>query len=189
MLRFFIVSLTAIFVAGCASSEKADLAKLKSRRPHDIPSVIRQCQPQCITSYGMVIYRLGNQVKLVLPGEYMFYDNSAHFKPFGYLMMNHAVSYINYFDKSTIQVAAYTDNQFGKEATQPLTAQRAQNVVNYLRKQALIANLVYSDGQGGRRQVAYTPIPPAQLANNRIELTFRYHGYLYKENSKQVLNE
>lgn len=184
MVRLTVIaSMMLLALAGCSGLTQKEKAKLRPQKPsNDVPEPIKQCEPQCVSSLGMAIYKAGNQVKLVLPTHLLFFENSSHFKPYGYLLMDQAVDYINYYDKAKIRVAAYTDDQFGKDATKALTRQQAQDVVRYMRKQDLIANFVYSDGQGGNNPVAVHEAQFDRKENQRIELTFDYDGYIYQEN-------
>jgi outer membrane protein OmpA-like peptidoglycan-associated protein len=185
MTRLTVLGCTILLaLTGCSGLTQQEKAQLRPQKAsNDIPEPIKQCKPQCVTSLGMSIYKLGNQVKLVLPTHLLFFENSSHFKPYGYLLMEQAVDYINYYDKAKIRVAAYTDDQFGTDATKALTRQQAQDVVRYMRQQDLIANFIYSDGQGGNNPVALHDKQFDRQENQRIELTFDYYGYIYQENN------
>ncbi len=183
MIRLFFGTLMAFSLAGCSYFFPPVLLPYKV---NDIPSAIYQCKPQCSTALGIDIYRIGNKVKMIMPSNKLFYGDSANLTPAGYAMLDQAVRYLNYFNKATIKVAGHSADNISEITRDALTRKQAENVTSYLQKHDIKASLLYSDGAGAKQPISSNYTAWGRAQNNRIEITFRYDGFLYQAKEPHV---
>lgn len=95
---------------------------------------------------GVNVISIGQEYKLVVPADRLFYNNSPRIQWASYALLNDIVDYIQLFNKQEVKVAAYTDGCENPLRSQALSMNRARSVANYLVDQDVGANIVYIRG-------------------------------------------
>lgn len=127
-----------------------------------------------IESSGRVqIIQMGDNVTLVLPSDRFFEAGTPQLNTNYYPVLNKIAALLNGFDKFSIKVAGYTDNQGGRLRNIGLSRAQAEAIANYLWKRGVDARLMSSVGYGDQMPIASNAIPAGQAQNRRIEITLR----------------
>lgn len=120
---------------------------------------------------GVRVVRNGNDIRLILPSDITFANNSAQIDPNFYRTLNSVASVMRDFRNTTIKVAGYTSSTGGDTHNQLLSEERATNVSDYLVAQGVNPNRVTPVGFGKRFAIASNTTAAGQAQNRRVEVT------------------
>lgn len=126
---------------------------------------------QQLVSSGVQVVRVGNDIKLIMPGNITFQNDRADIRPHFYNTLNSVTLVLNKFKNTTIRVAGYASNTGNAMHNQILSEQRARSVARYLVAQGVNPNRVMTVGYGARYAVADNSTLEGQSRNRRVELT------------------
>ncbi|NNM58800.1 MAG: OmpA family protein [Legionellales bacterium] len=121
----------------------------------------------------VLIIRVGEDYLLVLPGDAYFYANSSHFNENMYPAIADIAQYINTCDVETVKVSGYTNNQGNEYRNLAMSKTQAQIVSDALWMEGLRPAYMYSIGYGSQYPIATNSTADGQLANDRVQITFR----------------
>ena len=125
---------------------------------------------QRLEGTGVRVQRIGDQVKLIMPGNITFDTNADQIRP-GFTDVLDSVSLVlAEFDKTAIEVKGYTDSTGSFEYNQQLSERRAQSVGNYLASHQVAAGRIRTTGYGPRYPVASNDTPEGRAQNRRVEI-------------------
>lgn len=123
-----------------------------------------------LINQGNSVMTLGDQVRIVLPSDHLFQDNSSELTAYSYATLDTVVRLVRQYPNVSITVAAYADPSLSDRATNALTEQQANHVMKYLWRAGINTRLLYAAGYGGAR-----PVAPAGESipgdNDRVEIT------------------
>lgn len=125
---------------------------------------------QRLEGSGVRVQRVGDQIKLIMPGNITFDTSSDQIRP-GFTGVLDSVSLVlTEFDKTAIEIKGYTDATGSFEYNQQLSERRAQSVGNYLISHQVAAGRLRTTGYGPRYPVASNDTPEGRLQNRRVEI-------------------
>lgn len=119
------------------------------------------------------VVAIGEDIMLLLPSDYFFYQNSARINEAFYPSLDTIAGFIHQFQTSEIKVAGYTDVVGDPLRNLALSQQQAQNIAHYIWRAGLDARMVYSVGYGDKYPIANNESVDGRLANRRVQITFR----------------
>lgn len=125
---------------------------------------------------GVSIYRNGNYIQLVMPGDITFKTNSATIRPQFYNVLNSVGIVLRKYNRTIIRVTGYTDNTGTVEYNQQLSESRASSVANYLSTQGLNPNRFSVVGYGERGPIASNKTAQGRAHNRRVEISIQPIG-------------
>lgn len=131
---------------------------------------------QKLEGTGVRVQRIGDSLKLVMPGNITFATNSSDINAGFYDVLNSVAIVLNEFDKSIMDVVGYTDSDGRAEYNQSLSERRAYSVANYLGSQGVNRARIAARGMGERYPIAKNDTPQGRAANRRVELDIRPNG-------------
>ncbi len=120
---------------------------------------------------GVRVVRNGNDIRLIMPSDITFSNNSAQIDAHFYRTLNSVASVMRDYRNTTIKVAGYTSSTGSDMHNQVLSEERATNVANYLVAQGVNANRVTPVGFGKRYAIASNTTAEGQAQNRRVEVT------------------
>lgn len=119
---------------------------------------------------GVRVQRIGNEIKLVMPGNITFPTNQAAIKDDFYPVLGSVAKVLKEFDDTTLMVSGHTDSTGKADYNQTLSQQRAQAVSNYLRSQGVAVERLSARGYGSSMPIADNKTEAGRAANRRVEL-------------------
>jgi len=128
---------------------------------------------QQLQGTGVQVVRDGQNIKLVMPSDITFANNSSDINPTFYPTLNSVAIVLNKFKNNNIQVAGYTSNTGTLHYNQLLSEKRAQSVASYLIAQKVIAGRLMAVGYGDRNPIATNDTTHGQSLNRRVEITLK----------------
>lgn len=168
-MRVFVVLFLTMVVMGCAK-----------HRPCD--QYIGPSRDLCLLKmHGVSVLRAGQTVKIVLPSERLFVNDTAelakNYKPVLAVMAN----FIRSFSTISVKVAAFSNHRplrvktKGESIGMVQTRAQAQKVLRFLSRHHINARLLYAVGKNGHDPVAWRGSRIGRYLNRRVEITFRYY--------------
>lgn len=126
---------------------------------------------QQLESTGVRVERIGDTIKLIMPGNITFDTSSSSLKPSFTDVLNSVVEVVREYDKTLLQVNGYTDSTGSFEYNQQLSEQRAHSVARHFLNNGVAANRVRTAGMGPRDPIASNDSASGRAANRRVELS------------------
>jgi len=120
---------------------------------------------------GVNVIVLGDQVLIVIPSSKLFQAMTGELKPQAYSTLNLVAQYMNGFTKSSVKVAAYTNDTGSKRVDLALSEEQAQRVAKTLMSNGVDTRILYSVGYGGTHLVERNSLDWDDSDNYRIEIT------------------
>lgn len=128
---------------------------------------------QKLDGTGVGVERIGDSLKLIMPGNITFATDSPNLNANFYSTLNSVAIVLNEFDASILDVIGYTDSTGKSEYNQILSEKRADSVARYLANQGINASRIGSRGMGERYPIASNETPSGRAQNRRVELDIR----------------
>lgn len=125
---------------------------------------------QRLEGTGVRVQRIGNEIKLIMPGNITFDTGRSELKTHFYPTLDSVAIVINEFNKTRVDVSGHTDSTGGMELNQRLSEQRAASVGNYLVSQGVASGRINSVGYGPRYPVADNATASGRALNRRVEV-------------------
>jgi outer membrane protein OmpA-like peptidoglycan-associated protein len=120
---------------------------------------------------GVSVTRTGDTINLVMPGNITFASGSADLNASFFSVLGSVALVLKEYDKTTIDVAGYTDSTGSAQKNQALSEQRAQTVAEFLHSKGIPEQRIASAGYGATRPVASNSTAEGRQQNRRVELT------------------
>jgi len=128
---------------------------------------------QRLEGSGVRVQRIGDEIKLIMPGNITFDSGRTDLKTQFYSTLDSVAIVINEFNKTRVLVDGHTDSTGGADLNQRLSESRAGSVGRYLVSQQVASGRVYIAGYGPRNPVADNSTVSGRAMNRRVELTLR----------------
>ncbi len=128
---------------------------------------------QQLRGTGVSIYRDGDSLRLIMPGNITFATDSSDINSSFYQVLNSVAIVLKEYDKTAIEVAGYTDSTGSFEYNQSLSERRARSVADYMAGQGIFRSRLNTFGMGPRNPIASNDTPQGRAQNRRVELTIR----------------
>lgn len=125
---------------------------------------------QRLQGTGVQVQRVGDSVKLIMPGNVTFDVDSSGIRGEFYSVLDSVVLVLKEFDKTLIEVKGYTDSTGSFEHNQNLSERRASSVASYLINHQVAASRIRSSGFGPRYPIASNDNPQGRAQNRRVEI-------------------
>ncbi|NVK42230.1 MAG: OmpA family protein [Oceanospirillaceae bacterium] len=128
---------------------------------------------QRLDGTGVGIERVGDDIRLVMPGNITFETGSAQLDSGFYAVLDDVALVLNEFDKTAVGVNGFTDNTGSFELNQNLSEQRATSVARYLVSRGVAQGRISTQGYGPRYPVASNDTAAGRSQNRRVEVFIR----------------
>lgn len=122
---------------------------------------------------GVRVERVGDEIRLVMPGNITFATDSDRIAGNFYPVLDSVAKVLLKFDKTAINVDGYTDSTGSFEYNQSLSERRAMSVFNYLSQVGVDRLRISSRGFGERNPIASNDSEGGRAANRRVEIWIR----------------
>ncbi len=127
---------------------------------------------QQLEGTGVSVERIGDDIRLIMPGHVTFGTNSYQIANNFYPVLDSVITVLTKFDKSVIGVNGFTDSTGSFEYNQQLSEKRAASVANYL-SGGINALRINTQGYGERYPVADNATEAGRALNRRVEINIR----------------
>ena len=132
-----------------------------------------QALRQQLQSTGVRVQRVGDDIRLIMPGNITFATDSTRIDSSFYSVLDSVAQVLQNFDKTIIDVEGYTDSTGSFEHNQQLSEQRARSVANYLSSVGVSSVRLNSRGYGERNPIADNNTESGRAMNRRVEVRIR----------------
>lgn len=122
---------------------------------------------------GVQVVRVGDEVKIILPTDLFFNRDSANLKVTKRPILNDVIVLMQAFQKISVSVFGYTDNQGDWQRNQALSLAQAQTIENILARANIDTRIMYVKGMGEQDPIADNTTAKGQAQNRRVEISFR----------------
>lgn len=122
---------------------------------------------------GVRVQRLGDDLKLIMPGNITFATNSATINGNFYPILDSVGTVFNKFNDTSINIAGYTDSTGSDMHNQKLSEQRANSVASYMVNAGVQHGRIQSRGFGERYPIASNKAEAGRSQNRRVEISIR----------------
>jgi len=122
---------------------------------------------------GVRVERVGDEIRLVMPGNITFATDSDRIAGNFYPVLDSVAKVLVKFNKTAINVDGFTDSIGSFEYNQTLSERRSQSVSNYLMQVGVDRLRVSSRGFGERNPIASNDTDTGRAANRRVEIWIR----------------
>ena len=120
---------------------------------------------------GVGVYRDGDNITLLMPGNVTFATNSSDLSPAFFDVLTSVSKVLDEFDKTVVEVAGHTDSTGSESYNQALSERRATSVANYLSTHDVNSQRLIAIGLGESMPVADNATSAGRQQNRRVELT------------------
>ncbi|MGG2399006.1 OmpA family protein [Pseudomonas sp. SH1-B] len=128
---------------------------------------------QTLQGTGVQVQRIGDDLKLIMPGNITFASNSADISSGFYQTLNSLVLVFKEFDKNGVNIVGHTDSTGSQELNQSLSQRRAQSVANYLTANGVPGQRISAYGAGPSQPIASNASEAGRAQNRRVEINLR----------------
>lgn len=128
---------------------------------------------QRLENTGVSVERVGDDIRLIMPGHVTFETNSYRIAGGFYDVLDSVALVFTEFDKTTLSVDGFTDSTGSFEHNQKLSEQRAASVANYLSSRGINQLRISTQGYGERYPVADNSTEAGRSLNRRVEINVR----------------
>jgi outer membrane protein OmpA-like peptidoglycan-associated protein len=124
-----------------------------------------------IAGSGALVVRIGDDLKVSLPGADMFAADRAELQPRVHATLDSICAVLQKFDKTIVEIVGHSDSAGSPEYNQTLSERRAAAVATYLQGRGIARVRIATLGAGESRPVASNATADGRARNRRVELT------------------
>ncbi|WP_293264469.1 OmpA family protein [Neptunomonas sp.] len=128
---------------------------------------------QKLEGTGVSVERVGDEIRLIMPGNVTFQTNSYQIASNFYPVLDSVAIVLTEFDKTALSVNGFTDSTGSFEHNQKLSEQRAASVANHLAQNGIKVLRISTQGYGERYPVADNGNASGRALNRRVEINIR----------------
>jgi outer membrane protein OmpA-like peptidoglycan-associated protein len=128
---------------------------------------------QQLQGTGVSVERIGDDIRLIMPGNVTFQTNSYQISGGFYPVLDSVATVLNKFNKTVLSVNGFTDSSGSFEHNQQLSEQRAASVAHYLSSKGISGLRISTQGYGERYPVADNATLLGRALNRRVEINIR----------------
>ena len=125
---------------------------------------------------GVRVQRVGNDIKLIMPGNITFATNSADITSSFYPVLDSVGTVLAEFDDTSIDITGFTDSTGSDSHNQILSENRANSVASYMVRVGVMATRIQARGFGDRYPIAPNESAAGRSQNRRVEINIRPRG-------------
>ncbi len=122
---------------------------------------------------GVRVQRVGDDLKLIMPGNITFATGSSDITPNFYPVLDSVSIVLKEFHKTSINVSGFTDSTGSDTTNQLLSEKRANSVSSYLVRTRIPHTRIQSRGFGERYPIATNDTREGRSQNRRVEISIR----------------
>lgn len=122
---------------------------------------------------GVQVIQVGDEIKLILSSDRFFTTDSSQLNINYYPILAVVTQFLSQFQKITIKIAGYTDNQGAWQRNLALSRAQARHIMAYLWSYGVNTRLIYAEGHGEKDPIASNSTARGRQLNRRIEMTLR----------------
>ena len=119
---------------------------------------------------GVQVERIGDSIRLIMPGNITFALNSDRIANNFYSVLDSVAKVLVKFDKTELNVDGFTDSSGSFEYNQQLSERRAARVADYLVGSGISQLRINARGYGERYPVADNKTSVGRSQNRRVEI-------------------
>ena len=119
---------------------------------------------------GVEVYREGDNLKLVMPGDITFATNSAAVSPTFFPILSDVATVVNNYEKTVLLIKGHTDDVGSEEYNQALSERRASAVKSQLISDSVNSQRITIVGMGEYSPKATNSTAEGRQQNRRVEL-------------------
>lgn len=166
----------AVTLISCSSNtdqpDQITHYKTPVQKPCIIPTNLAN---NALGQLGIQVIQIGNNIRIVIPSDKVFYDRSAEIRDTAYPALDELASTLSPYQYRRMVVAGYTDELGTYHRDQVLSLHQAQNLITYLWTKGISHDCLTPIGIGkdDAQTVASNRSIEGKAANRRIEITFR----------------
>ncbi|MDP3705010.1 MAG: C-OmpA-like family protein CmpA [Legionellaceae bacterium] len=112
----------------------------------------------------------GDTMTLIVPTDHYFMFNSAQLNSICFMGLNNIVRLLEYYPKSRIYVAGFTDNIGTRRHKNKLSQAQAETMLGFLWAHGIPAELLIAQGYGDRYSIGDNRLIRGSAFNRRIEI-------------------
>jgi len=128
---------------------------------------------QQLEGTGVRVERVGDSIRLIMPGNITFATDSDRVDPSFYPVLDSVARVLVKFDKTQVAVEGYTDSTGSFEYNQQLSERRANSVARYLSSVGVSQLRLDPRGLGERYPIASNDTAAGRAMNRRVEIRIR----------------
>ncbi|MBP0048138.1 OmpA family protein [Marinobacterium sp. AK62] len=122
---------------------------------------------------GVRVERVGDSIRLIMPGNITFATDSDRVAPSFYPVLDSVAKVLMKFDRTQVAVEGFTDSTGSFEYNQRLSERRANSVARYLNSVGVNSLRLDARGLGERYPVASNDTDAGRALNRRVEIKIR----------------
>lgn len=119
---------------------------------------------------GVGVERIGDTIKLIMPGNITFDTSSSAIKPSFTSVLDSVALVTKEFDKTLMQINGYTDSTGSFQTNQNLSEQRAGSVARFFMNAGIASSRIRTTGFGPRDPIADNSTASGRAQNRRVEI-------------------
>lgn len=128
---------------------------------------------QKLQSNHVQVIQIGDQVKLVLPSDLFFLQQTPVLNTKYYPVLDQIVTFLQGLNKINVKIAGYTDNTQCTLRNMALSRQQAQAIADYLWNHGIDTRVLYAVGYGEQQSIASNLTREGRQMNRRIEISLQ----------------
>lgn len=129
---------------------------------------------QQLQGSGVDVNRVGDEIRLVMPGNITFATNEDRIDPSFYSTLDQVANVLRQYDQTYVVVEGHTDSTGSLQYNQHLSERRANSVAQRLISSGVSSARTTVVGYGPNRPVADNATAHGRALNRRVEI--RIHG-------------
>lgn len=119
---------------------------------------------------GVSVSRVGDDIRLNMPGNITFATNSADLYPGFFKVLDSVALVLKEYNKTVVEVSGHTDSTGTTEYNQDLSLRRASTVGEYLNARGIGGMRIITMGFGELEPIASNDTAEGRQQNRRVEL-------------------
>jgi len=122
---------------------------------------------------GVQVQKVGNNIKLIMPGNVTFNTDSASINSGFYRTLGSVAIILKKYNKTFVEVGGFTDSTGDDKYNFTLSENRAKSVASYLQGQGIMPNRMIVRGYGENMPIASNATASGRAMNRRVEIQLR----------------
>ena len=122
---------------------------------------------------GVQVQKMGNAIKLIMPGNVTFASDSANINSGFYRTLGSVAIILKKYNKTFVEVGGFTDSTGDDKYNFTLSENRARAVASYLQGQGIFPNRMIVRGYGENMPIASNATSSGRAMNRRVEIQIR----------------
>lgn len=133
----------------------------------------RRSLVQNINEQGAQAIVRGDTLRIVIPADELFEENSVTLNPARYRLLDYVAALLKEYGNTPIWVEGHADNIGTREQARVQTLQQARSVVTYLWVHGIAFDHLYAVGRGRSQAIADSSTSQGSAYNRRVEIILR----------------